>query len=118
MNQLRAEADAANDRAEAAEAKNKQYEQQILELKQKNKLLQHRLDVLGVEHEAKLQDTALDGEQSKTSLDNWQRKVQLLEEKRESRSMCRRALNCMLRRFEGAEKASSGSSRPQLRSEI
>ena len=86
MTQLRAEADAANDRAEAAEAKNKKQDQQILQLEQENSSLQHRLALLEGElnqSEAKLQDTkksALAGEQSIASLDSSQRKVQLLEE--------------------------------------
>ena len=42
LTQLRAEADAAIQRAEQAEAKNKTYEQQILKLEQENKSLQHQ----------------------------------------------------------------------------
>lgn len=86
MTQLRAEADAAIERAEQAEAKNKTYEQQILTLEQDNKSLQHRLGLLDSQlenSETQLQDSkknALEGEQSKQDRDGLLRKVQLLEE--------------------------------------
>jgi tropomyosin len=86
LTQLRAEADAAIERAEQAEAKNKTHEQQILQLEQENKSLQHRLNLLEGQlenSETQLQDSkknAMEGEQSKQDRDGLQRKVQLLEE--------------------------------------
>ncbi|KAI9440461.1 tropomyosin [Lactarius indigo] len=83
---LRAEADAAVERAEAAEAKNKTYEQALLQKDQEITSLQHRIGVLDGElekTEGKLAETKLaaaDGESSKTTSEGLVRKVQLLEE--------------------------------------
>jgi tropomyosin len=90
LTQLRAEADAAIDRAEAAEAKNKKYEQQILEHEQTITSLTHRLGLL--EGQLDTSETQLlaskktlsEGEQNKLDRDNLVRKVQLLEEELDS----------------------------------
>ncbi|KAG6828917.1 hypothetical protein H0H92_006303 [Tricholoma furcatifolium] len=86
MNQLRAEADNAITRAEEAEAKNKKYEQALLEKDQEITSLQHKLSVMDgelekAEHNLATQKTAsAEGEQSKQTSDLLTRKVQLLEE--------------------------------------
>ncbi|KDQ61671.1 hypothetical protein JAAARDRAFT_31136 [Jaapia argillacea MUCL 33604] len=83
---LRAEADAAVTRAEDAEAKNKKYEQLLLEKDQEITSLQHKLSVMDAElekAETKLHDAKLandDGEQSKMTNEGLTRKIQLLEE--------------------------------------
>ncbi|KAI9464540.1 tropomyosin [Lactarius psammicola] len=83
---LRAEADAAVERAEAAEAKNKKYEQDLLGKDQEITSLQHRIGVLESElekTETRLAETkvaAADGEHSKSTNDGLIRKIQLLEE--------------------------------------
>ena len=74
------------DRAEAAEAKNKAYEQQILEKDAEIKSLQHNLSILDAnleKAEAKLSESKAaqeEGEHSKTTNEGLIRKVQLLEE--------------------------------------
>lgn len=86
MNSLRAEADNAVLRAEEAEAKNKKYEQALLEKDQEITSLQHRLSSLDAEQEqteaklTELKKGLVDGESSKTSAEGLVRKVQLLEE--------------------------------------
>lgn len=86
MNALRTEADNAVLRAEEAEAKNKKYEQSLLEKDQEITSLQHRLGVLDAEQEkletnlAELKKASVEGESSKTSAEGLVRKVQLLEE--------------------------------------
>lgn len=86
MNQLRLEADAAVTRAEEAEAKVKKLEQALLEREQEITSLNHRLGVLDAENEKaeaelqKYKGFSLEGEQSKTTSENLNRKVQLLEE--------------------------------------
>jgi len=86
MNQLRTEADNAVTRAEEAEAKNKKYEQVLLERDQEITSLQHRLGILEAELEkadAKLADSKMareEGEHSKMTNEGLTRKVQLLEE--------------------------------------
>lgn len=86
MNQLRLEADAAVTRAEEAEAKVKKLEQVLLEREQEISSLNHRLGVLDAENEKaevelqKYKGFSLEGEQSKTTSENLNRKVQLLEE--------------------------------------
>jgi tropomyosin len=83
---LRAEADAAVDRAEAAETKNKAYEQQILEKDADIKSLSHKLSVLDAnleKAESKLSESKAaqeEGEHSKSTNEGLLRKVQLLEE--------------------------------------
>jgi predicted nucleic acid-binding Zn-ribbon protein len=86
MNTLRVEADTALARAEAAEAKNKTYEQTLLEKEQEIASLTHKLGVLNSElEEAEKQLQGLkalqqEGEHSKTTNDGLMRKIQLLEE--------------------------------------
>ena len=86
MQSLRAEADNAVARAEEAEAKNKKYEQVLLEKEQEITSLQHKISVLDADlekAEGKLSDLKSaqeDGEQSKTANEGLQRKIQLLEE--------------------------------------
>jgi len=86
MNAIRAEADRAVERAEAAEAKNKKYEQEILMKDQDIGSLQHRLGV--VEGDLDKAEQALndlkhksdEGAEGKTTNDTLTRKIQLLEE--------------------------------------
>jgi tropomyosin len=86
MNSLRVEADNAVTRAEEAEAKNKKYEQALLEKDQEITSLQHRLGVLDAElekAEAKVADSKaaqMEGEHSKMTSEGLVRKIQLLEE--------------------------------------
>jgi len=86
MNALRAEADAAVARAEDAEAKNKKYEQDLLEKDQNITSLNHKISVLDGELERaeaklkELKDAQADGEHSKTTNDGLARKIVLLEE--------------------------------------
>ncbi|KAK0489105.1 tropomyosin [Armillaria novae-zelandiae] len=86
MNNLRIEADNAVTRAEEAEAKNKKYEQALLEKDQEITSLQHKLALLDADlekAEGKVQEYKLaqeEGEHSKSTNDSLQRKVQLLEE--------------------------------------
>jgi tropomyosin, fungi type len=86
MNQLRLEADNAVNRAEDAEAKNKKYEQLLLEKDQEITSLQHKLSILDTDlekAEAKLADSKAaqeEGEHSKTTNEGLVRKIQLLEE--------------------------------------
>lgn len=86
MNSLRVEADNAVTRAEEAEAKNKKYEQALLEKDQEITSLQHRLGVLDAElekAEAKVADSKaaqMEGEHSKMTSEGLTRKIQLLEE--------------------------------------
>lgn len=83
---LRHEADAAVERAELAEAKNKKYEQTILEKDSEITSLTHNLAILDAnleKAEAKLHDSKAaqeEGEHSKTSNEALTRKIQLLEE--------------------------------------
>jgi len=86
MNQLRNEADNAVTRAEEAEAKNKKYEQGLLEKEQEITSLTHRLGVLDKELEkaesklAETKEAAAFSESNKTTNEGLVRKVQLLEE--------------------------------------
>jgi len=86
LNQLRVDADNAVTRAEEAEAKNKKYEQIILEKDQEITSLQHRLGILDAElekAEAKVADSKAareEGEHSKMTNEGLVRKIQLLEE--------------------------------------
>jgi len=86
MNQLRTEADTAINRAEESEAKNKKYEQMLLERDQEITSLHHRLGVLETElekAEGMLADSKTareEGEHSKTTNEGLVRKIQLLEE--------------------------------------
>ncbi|KAF8920839.1 tropomyosin [Mucidula mucida] len=86
LNNLRVEADNAVTRAEEAEAKNKKYEQLILEKDQEITSLHHKLGVLDGElekTEAKLAEYKAaqeEGEHSKTTNEGLLRKIQLLEE--------------------------------------
>lgn len=86
MNQLRLDADHAIARAEEAEAKNKKYEQMLLEKEQEIASLQHRLGLSDAELEkaersvATHKSASAEGEQSKQTSELLQRKVQLLEE--------------------------------------
>ena len=83
---LRQEADAAVERAETAEAKNKKYEQEILHKDQEITSLQHKLSVLEGElekAEAKIADHKVareEGESNRSTADNLTRKIQLLED--------------------------------------
>ena len=83
---LRTEADAAVVRAEEAEAKNKKYEQMLLEKDQEITSLTHKVSVLEGDLEkaetslADLKGASVEGESSKATSENLQRKVQLLEE--------------------------------------
>lgn len=83
---LRAEADAATERAEIAEAKIKKYEQSLLEKDQEITSLQHKLGVLDGQlevAEGKLTEAKAakeEGELSKTTNEGLIRKIQLLEE--------------------------------------
>ena len=86
MQALRTEANNAVERAEEAEAKNKKYEQLLLEKEQEITSLQHKISVLDADlekAEGKLTDLKSaqeDGEQSKSANEGLQRKIQLLEE--------------------------------------
>ncbi len=86
MNNLRIEADNAVTRAEEAEAKNKKYEQALLEKDQEITSLQHKLALLDADlekAEGKAQEYKLaqeEGEHSKSTNDSLVRKIQLLEE--------------------------------------
>jgi len=86
MSQLRMEADNAVTRAEEAEAKNKKYEQALLEKDQEITSLSHRLGLLEsdldkAEEKVKDYKTAqADGENSKMTNEGLIRKIQLLEE--------------------------------------
>lgn len=86
MANLRQEADNAVARAEEAEAKNKKYEQVLLEKDQEITSLQHKISILDADlekAEGKLSDlkhAQEDGEQSKSANEGLQRKIQLLEE--------------------------------------
>jgi len=86
MNLLRVEADNAIGRAEEAEAKNKKYEQALLEKDQEITSLTHRLGVLDDElqkAESKIQEAKLaaaESESNKTTSSGLTRKVQLLED--------------------------------------
>ncbi|KAJ2968525.1 hypothetical protein NUW54_g13190 [Trametes sanguinea] len=86
LQSLRAEADSAIARAEEAEAKNKKYEQLLLEKEQEIASLNHKVSVLDADLEkaeskvAELKAMNEDGEQSKTANEGLQRKIQLLEE--------------------------------------
>jgi tropomyosin len=86
MNQLRVEADAAVTRAEEAEAKNKKYEQMLLEKDHEITSLQVKLEHLDGElskAEHSIADSKADreaGETSKMTNEGLTRKIQLLEE--------------------------------------
>jgi tropomyosin len=86
MNALRAEADTAADRADAAEAKNKKYEQELLMRDQEIQSLQHQLGVRDSEieklegHVSTAKQAKELGDASRTESENLQRKIQLLEE--------------------------------------
>lgn len=86
MNAIRAEADAAITRAETAEAKNKKFEQQLLDQEQAMKSLNVQIARLEGELEAaesKLSQAKTaqeDSEHSKTTNDGLARKIVLLEE--------------------------------------
>lgn len=86
MNALRVEADAAVERAEGAESKNKKYEQEILTRDQEIQSLQHQLSLRDQEieklegHVSSAKQAKEIGETSRTDNENLQRKVQLLEE--------------------------------------
>jgi septal ring factor EnvC (AmiA/AmiB activator) len=83
---LRTEADNAIDRAEAAEAKNKKLEQELLHKDQEIASLTHKLSVSEAECEkaetklAELKGASGDVESSRQTADGLNRKVQLLEE--------------------------------------
>jgi tropomyosin len=86
LTSLRVEADNAVARAEEAEAKNKKYEQLLLEKDQEIGSLQHRLSTLDGDLEkteaklAELKSAREEGETSKTTNEGLVRKIQLLEE--------------------------------------
>lgn len=86
MNAIRAEADNAVARAEAAEGKNKQLEQQLLEKEQNITSLNVQIARLETELEttegklAEAKSAQADGEHSKTTNDSLARKIVLLEE--------------------------------------
>ncbi|KAG9079553.1 hypothetical protein FRC06_007664, partial [Ceratobasidium sp. 370] len=86
MEQLRKEADDAIERADAAAAKNKKLEQDLLTKEQENTSFEHKISVLEAEVEKleqRLQEAKAAGDQgasTRTEADNLTRKVQLLEE--------------------------------------
>ena len=86
MAQLRQEADHAVERAEAAEAKNKKLEQELLNKEQDIQSLNHRLTTAEAEldkAEGELKEAKsarAEHESSKEANDSSQRKIQLLEE--------------------------------------
>lgn len=86
LNNLRAEADASIERAEAAEAKNKKLEMELLAREQEITSLSHKLNVMEGDlekAEAKLADAKHareDGDSAKSTAENLQRKIQILEE--------------------------------------
>lgn len=86
MNQLRFEADNAVTRAEDAEAKNKKYDQLILEKDQEITSMTHKISVLEAELDkvdAKLAEAKAsqeEGESLKSTNENLTRKIALLEE--------------------------------------
>lgn len=86
LEQLRAEADAATERAEAAEAKNKQFEQELLNKEQEITSLAHKVAILEEQNEklegqlAAAKEGSLAGESSSVEAGNLARKVQLLED--------------------------------------
>src|SRR6267142_113051 len=83
---LRTEADVAIDRAEAAEAKNKKYEQELLQKDQEITSLNHRLSLLDSElgesetKSAKYKADLEDAERGKATNESLTRKIELLEE--------------------------------------
>ncbi|KAI0305978.1 tropomyosin [Multifurca ochricompacta] len=83
---LRAEADVAIERAEKAEAKNKKYEEDLLQKDQEITSLTHKLSVLDSDldkAESNLADhkrALAEGESDKSTKDTLTRKIQLLEE--------------------------------------
>lgn len=83
---MRLEADVAIQRAEKVEAKVKILEQELLTKEQEVSSLQHRLAVMEEANEeadkklSELKTNSLDSEQTKTTAENLNRKVQLLEE--------------------------------------
>jgi len=86
LNNLRLEVDAAVERAEASEAKNKKLEQALLEKEQEITSLTHKLAVADEQLE-KVETTLaaakaenVDNVGSKTTSEGLQRKIQLLEE--------------------------------------
>jgi chromosome segregation ATPase len=86
LNALRIEADHAVARAEEAEAKNKRYEQVILEKDQEITSLTHKLNILDGDLEkaeskvTELKSAQQEGEHSKSTNEGLLRKIQLLEE--------------------------------------
>jgi tropomyosin, fungi type len=86
LTQLRVEADNAVERAEAAEAKNKTYEQQLLERDQEIQSLQHKLSVMDAELEkaegkiTEMKAANQEGDAVRSTSEGLQRKIQLLEE--------------------------------------
>nr|XP_018259122.1 actin lateral binding protein [Kwoniella dejecticola CBS 10117]OBR81280.1 actin lateral binding protein [Kwoniella dejecticola CBS 10117] len=78
--------EAAESRAEAAEAENKKLQQTLLERDQENGSLQHKLSLAEGEVEKyedqikELKSASVEGETHKTTGENLARKVQLLEE--------------------------------------
>lgn len=86
LNVLRLEADAAVDRAEAAEAKNKKLELELLARDQDITSLQHKLSLMDADlekAEAKLADAKHaheEGDSARSTAENLQRKIQILEE--------------------------------------
>ena len=86
MQALRAEVDTAVDRAEAAEAKIKVLEQELLQKEQENSSLTHKVSLLETELDksegkvADLKTAQANGELDKTTNDSLVRKIQLLEE--------------------------------------
>jgi predicted nucleic acid-binding Zn-ribbon protein len=83
---LRQEADLAIDRAEAAEAKNKKYEQELLQKEQEITSLNHRLSVLDTELEksegktTELKGALTEVDASKATNESLSRKIVVLEE--------------------------------------
>lgn len=86
LNSLRVEADAAIERAEEAESKNKRLEQDSLQKEQEITSLQHKLSLMETElekAEGKLQDHKVNAEEqdsSKSNVDNLSRKITMLED--------------------------------------
>ena len=86
MQALRAEVDTAVDRAEAAEARIKVLEQELLQKEQENSSLTHKVSLLETDLDksegkvADLKTAQANGELDKTTNDSLVRKIQLLEE--------------------------------------
>lgn len=86
LDQFKVDLEAATDRAELAEEKNKKLEQALLEREQEIQSLRHRLDLAESDNDKLTADlksakmASSEGEHTKSSAENLSRKVQLLED--------------------------------------